>query len=480
MSSYNLIVAIDNKRGISKNNIIPWNIPQDLKYFKKITEYSYVVMGKNTWLSLNKPLINRINIVISTTLNISDCIHPPNHIFKSFQHFLSFIESQNIKQDYSPFYNKNTLSENIFIIGGSRLYSEAINYPNCNSIYITEIYKDYDCDNFFPTIPNNFKIIEVGKFNYNKTTNTYFRNFVYKKNDIYTPSWKNIEEQNYLNLLKDILNNGIEKNDRTGVGTLSLFGNSLTYDISDTFPILTTRKQFFRGIFEELMFYLRGQTDNNILVKKGIHIWTKNTSREFLDSKNLHHHKEGDMGSTYGFNFRNFGSEYYGCDYNYVNGNGFDQLTYIINLIRYNPDSRRIIISLWDPNNNKNAALPSCLCWYQFYVRNNFLDLIIHIRSSDYFLANNWNTCTGALFVYLICNLNDINLTPGRLIVNMGDLHIYKNHLQAVKTSLERIPNPFPKLHILNKKDNITDFNFEDIKLIGYKPQNSIKVEMAV
>ena len=228
------------------------------------------------------------------------------------------------------------------------------------------------------------------------------------------------------------------------------------------------------------MFYLRGQTNNNILVDKNIHIWTKNTSRQFLDNKNLHKLQEGDLGATYGFNFRHFGSDYYGCDYNYTNGNGFDQLNYAINLIKNNPDSRRIIISLWDPNNNKNAALPSCLCWYQFYVRNNYLDLLIHIRSSDYFLANNWNTCTGALLVNLICNLEDINLQPGKLTVNMGDVHIYKNHIDAIKSSLNRNPKPFPKLHINSKKQDITDFEFSDIKLIGYYPENNIKVDMAV
>ncbi len=479
MSLYNLIVAIDNKSGISKNNIIPWYIPQDLKYFKKKTEYSYVVMGKNTWLSLKKPLENRINVVISTTLKKSDS-NPPHHIFNSFENFLSFIKLKKVQKDYSPLYNTTTLSDDIYIIGGSRLYKESMMYSNCIYIYTTEIYKNFECDNFFPTIPNHFKTVNVGKFNYDKNTDTYFRHITYKKIDLYSRLWKNLEEENYLNLLRDILNNGIQKNDRTNIGTISLFGHSLSYDISDTFPILTTRKQFFRGIFEELMFYLRGQTDNNILVNKGIHIWTKNTTREFLDNKNLNNHKEGDMGSTYGFNFRHFGFDYYGCDYNYVNGNGFDQLSHIINLIKNEPDSRRIIISLWDPNNNKNAALPSCLCWYQFYVRKNFLDLIIHIRSSDYFLANNWNTCTGALFVNLICNLKDINLVPGRLIVNMGDVHIYKNHIEEVKNSLERTPKPFPKLNIVNKKDNITDFNFEDVKLIGYSPQNSIKVDMAV
>lgn len=480
---YHLIAAIDNKNGISKNNTIPWYISKDLQFFKQKTLNSYIIMGKNTWLSLKKPLPNRIHIVISTTLKKSPH-NPPDHIFKDFKSCMIFLTTQNIsskyRSDYSSLYSLSPeITKNIFIIGGSRLYEEAMLYKNCEYIYITEIYKDFKCDNFFPTLPTYFKKTDVSKFNYDSKSDTFFRFITYKKIDLQTRIWNNIEEEQYLNLMRNILENGTSKIDRTEVGTLSLFGQSLSYDISDTFPILTTRKQFFRGIFEELMFYLRGQTNNQILVDKGIHVWTPNTTKQFLENNNLDL-KEGDMGPTYGFNFRHFGSEYIDCDFPYIEKNGMDQLDEVIHLIKNNPNSRRMIISLWDPVNNKKCALPSCLCWYQFYVRDNYLDLLIHIRSSDYFLANNWNTCTGALFVYLICHLKDINLKPGRIVVNMGDVHIYKNHIDAVKMSLTRSPKPFPKLYIKNKKEHITDFQFNDISLIGYHPEPSIKVDMAV
>ena len=168
---------------------------------------------------------------------------------------------------------------------------------------------------------------------------------------------------------------------------------------------------FLRGIFEELMLYLRGQTDNKILNEKGIAIWDGNTSRDFLDKRGLSHYEEGDMGETYGFNFRHFGGEYLGCSHQYEKGkDGFDQLANLIHLIKNDPASRRMIISLWNPYTNHKAALPSCLCWYQFYVDTERKELHsqIYLRSSDFFLANNWNVCTGAILVHLLCNLEGI------------------------------------------------------------------------
>ena len=205
---------------------------------------------------------------------------------------------------------------------------------------------------------------------------------------------------------------GIKRGDRTGTGTLSTFAEVQKFNLRETFPMLTTKRIFFKAVFEELMLYLRGQTDNKILQAKNIRIWDGNTSREFLDKRKLYSYEEGDMGETYGFNFRHFGGEYLGCQHTYEKGKvGFDQLQNALDLIRNNPESRRIIITLWNPATEHKAALPSCLCWYQFYVNpyEKTLSLCINIRSSDFFLANNWNVCTGALLVHLICNLEDID-----------------------------------------------------------------------
>jgi thymidylate synthase len=184
---------------------------------------------------------------------------------------------------------------------------------------------------------------------------------------------------------------------------------------------------------------------------------------------------------------RHYGASYRGCDVEYPpEGYGFDQLANAINLIKNDPYSRRIIIDLWNPATQDKAALPSCLCKYQFNVdvAKKELNLAIYLRSSDYFLANNWNTCTGALLVHMICNLENINLTPGNLTVFIADAHIYKSHIEQVKKNLERIPYPYPKLVIKNEKcknvKNIMDYCWEDFELIGYKSHPGIKADMAI
>ena len=189
--------------------------------------------------------------------------------------------------------------------------------------------------------------------------------------------------------------------------------------------------------------------------------------RDFLDKRGLKNYQEGDMGETYGFNFRHFGGQYKGCQEKYTSNDGFDQLKYVIDLIKHNPTSRRIIINLWNPKTLNNAALPSCLCMYQFYVDtiHKTLNLQIYIRSSDYF-ANNWNTCTGALFVHMICSLIGVDLSPGILTVVCGDAHIYKTHVTQVRENLSRQSYPFPKLIVQTRKNNICDFKWDDFKLL--------------
>ena len=479
-----IIVACDKKNGIGKNNKLPWNIPEELEYFKKITTHTQqimskniVIMGRNTWESIPnkyKPLSDRINIIITSKDNYIE--NTPNvFTFKSLDLALVNIQTK------IPYGNK----DNIYIIGGNRLYTEAINNNICEKIYVTEIYNEYDCDTFFPTIPNNYKLFNVSNF---KTHNeVYYRNLVYININHYKyvnncpPLWKNKEELQYIHCLEKILKTGYETIDRTNVGTLSIFGETFKYDLQNTFPLLTTKKMFIRGIFEEFKFYLSGKTDNSILRKKNINIWNGNTSRSFLDKRGLQNYPENDMGETYGFNFRHYGATYDNCKQNYQ-GQGFDQLTYVINEIKTNPSSRRIIIDLWNCATLHKATLPSCLCKYQFNVNQEekLLNLMIYIRSSDFFLANNWNTITGAFFVHMICNLEDIDLTPGILTVITGDTHIYKTHIEQVTQNLERIPKPFPKLVVLNKRKNIEDFIYSDMKIIGYSPEPNIAAKMAV
>ena len=469
----NVIVAVDDKLGIGKNNKLPWDIPEDLAHFKNITTKfetleNVVLMGRNTWESIpNKfrPLKDRINIILSTQdLDLSN--------YKNTYCFKSLVEAIE--------WSKLRKTEKLFIIGGAQLYKEAINFCKIDTIYLTRVYGNFECDRFFMDktfFENGLNLESVSKFK--EHFGIYYRFLVYSKET--KNLWKS-EENQYLQILKNILDEGIDRDDRTGTGTLSTFGEKQEYDLQDTFPFLTTKRIFTRAVFEELMLYLRGQTDNKILNEKKLHIWDGNTTREFLDGRGLTEYPVGDMGETYGFNFRHYGGDYVNCETEYNKDNGFDQLENAINLIKNDPCSRRIIISLWNPKTNYKAALPSCLCWYQFFVdtKRKLLNLQIYIRSSDFFLANNWNVCTGALLVHMICNLTDINLTPGKIICITGDTHVYKNHIEQAKINLERIPKPFPKLIVKGVKNNIEEFEWDDFKLVGYEPYPNIKAEMSV
>ena len=476
---FKLIVACDSKNGIGLNNTIPWNLSKEIQYFKKITTHTtnpillnVVIMGRKTWDSISdnyKPLTNRINIVLTRT-EINNCISKNLFYCSSIENSISLLKTI-----------KNVNLDNIYIIGGESIYREALTNFKCTKIYLTEIYNNYNCDKFFPEVPSYYKLATVS--NFIKDHNEYYRNLVYYNTNSSNSYelWKNKEECNYLDVMQKILTLGEKKIDRTKIGILSLFGETLKYDLRDTFPVLTTRRQFLRGVFEELKFYISGKTDNSILNDNKITIWNANTTREFLDKRGLSHYPENDMGETYGFNFRHYGAEYKTCKEDY-NNKGFDQIDYVLNLIKTDPTSRRIIIDIWNCSTIHKAALPPCLCKYQFNVNveKQELDLIIYLRSSDFFLANNWNTCTGAFLVHMICNLKDINLTPGTLTVFSADTHIYLSHIEQSKENIKREPRPFPKLVIKDKKDKLEDFNYSDMKIIGYKPYKTISAEMAV
>ena len=490
----NIIVAIQRKdRGIGFQNEMPWHLPEDLAYFKKHTTYTeddnetnVLFMGRKTWESIpvkKRSFKDRICYIITRNTDYDfkrrvEC-YDNTFVINKLDDIVDFVSNMKYIRAW--------------IIGGENIYKQMVNSFNINKIFITEIYtnkgEEYECDTFFPEIDtSNFSLTSVSKINESKCKKTgkelYYRYLVYQNDESIekpTDLWKSSEDQ-YIRTLQNILNNGQETVDRTGVGTLSLFGERFEYNLAEGFPALTTKRIFLRGVFEELMMYLRGQTDNGVLQEKGINIWDGNTSRDFLDSRGLTDYPVGDMGETYGFNFRHFAGNYVNCKESYTDGNGFDQLNYVINLIKNDPHSRRIIINLWNPNTLHKAALPSCLCQYQFYVNANdkTLNLQIYIRSSDFFLANNWNACTGAFFVHMLCNLEGINLTPGKLVVVTGDTHLYKSHIDGVKENLERLPRPPGMLKIRNKKPSIEDFTWEDMEIIGYYPQKNIRAEMAV
>lgn len=451
---FHAILAIDENGGVGKDNTIPWHCPEDMKHFKIITSGNVVIMGRLTWESLPekvRPLPNRFNVVISTK-NLYDSKYKsyPDVVFKSIDETLMYF-SKNKKQYQNV---------KLYVMGGASIYQQFFDRKLIADVHITMINKNYICDKFV-TIPELFKLSET----------PLSKDVIY-----YHCSTINSEEYQYLHLMHDIINDGNFKENRTGVPTVSLFSRELRFDLSQgKIPMMTTRPISLRYVFEELMWILRGQTDNKVLNKKKIHIWDDNTTREFLDKRNLNNLPKGDVGASYGFQMRHYGETYVNCNTEY---NGFDQLQYVINLLNNDPNSRRIIINLWNPAQLDKMALPPCVYGYQFYVNNERLSCKLLQRSSDICLAGSHNCVAGALLVNMICAVTDYK--PGELIWSPSDIHIYINQVDAVAEQLNRIPAPFPILKIVNRPlfGNIRNFEFKDFVLLNYKPQPKINFAM--
>jgi thymidylate synthase len=294
-----------------------------------------------------------------------------------------------------------------------------------------------------------------------------------------TTPYTNEQEVEYLSLLSTILYTGEDRQDRTGVGTLSTFGTRLEFDLGKGFPLLTTKRVFFKGVIEELLFFLRGEHDTTKLEAQGVNIWKGNTSREFLDSRNMTDYPTGSLGKGYGVQWRHWGGEL-GSDQKFHGG--VDQLTNLLNTIKTNPTDRRLLVSAYNVAELNEMALPPCHYAFQCYVREDtFLDLMWHQRSVDCFLGLPFNIASYAALVHILARAT--NLLPGKLVFTGGDTHIYKTHIGAVKEQLSRDARPFPKLELTKELAAIQDIEalqFADFKLVGYNPYPTIKAEMAV
>lgn len=286
-------------------------------------------------------------------------------------------------------------------------------------------------------------------------------------------------EENYLSLLRQILDHGHSRDDRTNTGTISLFGQSLRYNISEQLPLLTTKKMNLRNIFEELMWFLRGQTDSKILENKGINIWKGNTNRVFLDKNNLSHYDEGDIGPMYGFNLHHYGATYQGCKSNYDN-QGIDQIENVIHQLKTDPMSRRIIMTTYNPICAKEGVLYPChglVIQFCNDGRNNLTCLMTQ-RSADCFLGLPYNIASYAILTHIIAK--KCNMKAKELVLQLNDCHIYLNHVEQVKLQLNRTCYPFPsfslKENVIEKK--IEDVEYDDMILGEYKHHPFIKAPM--
>jgi len=286
------------------------------------------------------------------------------------------------------------------------------------------------------------------------------------------------EEYQYLTLVKEIIERGNEREDRTGVGTLSKFGAQFRFNLrDDVFPLLTTKRVFLRGIIAELLWFISGSTNSKALSAQGVKIWDANGSRQFLDSVGLTQREEGDLGPVYGFQWRHFGAKYVDMHADYT-GKGFDQLQDCINKIKTKPNDRRIIMSAWNPADLGQMALPPCHMFCQYYVANGELSCQMYQRSCDMGLGVPFNIASYALLTRIMAQVCD--LKPGDFIHTMGDAHVYLNHVEPLKIQLKREPRPFPTLTMNPNVKDINAFTVEDFKLEGYNPHPAIKMSMAV
>ena len=263
--------------------------------------------------------------------------------------------------------------------------------------------------------------------------------------------------QQYLNLLNRILTEGTQKGDRTGTGTLSIFGHQMRFDLRDGFPLLTTKKLHLKSIIYELLWFLRGDTNVHYLQEHGVRIWD-----EWAD-------ENGELGPVYGHQWRSW------PDYK---GGTIDQIKNVVDMIKHNPDSRRMLVTAWNPAEVDDMALPPCHCLFQFYVADGRLSLQLYQRSADSFLGVPFNLASYALLLQMIAQVT--GLEAGEFIHTTGDTHLYLNHLEQAKLQLTREPRPLPKMKINPDVKDIFDFKYEDFELIGYDPLPHIPGVVAV
>lgn len=287
-----------------------------------------------------------------------------------------------------------------------------------------------------------------------------------------------LEEEQYLDLISKIFREGDTRNDRTGVGTLSVFGHSMVFHLSRGFPLLTTKKIPFKAVTEELLWFLSGDTDAHTLSKKGVKIWDANGSRETLDALGFHGRRVGDLGPVYGHQWRHYGADYIDADTNYT-GKGIDQIAQLVEGLKTNPFSRRHIISAWNPSDISTMALPPCHVLCQFYVTTS-KELHCHLyqRSADVGLGVPFNIASYSLLTCLLAHCCD--LIPGKFHHTLGDAHIYVTHIDALRTQLCRQPLEFPTVHLNPDVKDIFSFTSQDIVLKHYEPHPHIYMEMAV
>jgi thymidylate synthase len=422
----------------NKNNVIgklPWYCSEPGIFNK--TNYKFIIVDRKITHSL--PQLKNTTIIVVNDKNLDS-----------------------ISDDLKLYGNNVGM---ILVTGDTQLYKYVFNnYKNSiRKVHLPIMKEDYKFDAFADFNNMNWTVDRVEK---------------YKDFNLYVLSNSVPGEKEYLSLLGDVFHNGWVKNGRNG-NTKSMFGKTISFDLTKGFPLLTTKKMFFRGVVEELLFFIRGDTNSKFLEDKKINIWKGNTDRKFLDSIGKQKRQEGIMGPMYGYQWRNFNAPYDEENASAFS-NGFDQLQHVIYQIKNDPHSRRILLTDFNPLQANDGVLYPChSIIIQFYVSDGFLDIFCFNRSSDLFHGLPFNIASTSLFQVLISKIT--GLTPRNLVLSLGDAHIYESHYDVVEKQLCRIPYKFPQLKIekdIKTLSDIENMSFKDFSVIDYNCYDKLKADM--
>lgn len=444
-----IIAARDEECGIGRHNSIPWlDKHSDLKFFAEKTRGQTVIMGRRTWESLpDYKLKDRNNIIITSKALDTES----DEQVSCFPTWSAAI--------------KNVNTEYAYIIGGEQLYNFAL--PYAHSLYITNIPGTYNCDKFFKFDDNEW--VAYRSMNAN---NLIVKNYIRYNHAI-------TGELEYLKLMSKLLD-ATPKHNRTGIDTLSLFGQTLRYKLSDEHgcpivPIMTSKRVPFRLVYSELLWFIAGGTNTDMLLKNNNHIWDGNSTELFLRARGLNY-RAGQLGPVYGAQWRHFGGQY-DAERDIMTG-GVDQLAELLKNIRQDPDSRRHVLSAWNPADLDKMALPPCHFASVFTVTNGVINCMLILRSNDMFLGHPFNMASYSILTHILAHM--CGLQAGELVISMADCHIYTSHIKQIEKQLEQEIFPFPRLKINGNPQEWDEWDMNSIELIGYKHGSHIPAPMAV
>ena len=464
-----IVAYLSGSRGIGKNGSIPWkSISEDKVHFLNHTIDRTVIMGSKTFFSLPeqyRPLPSRTNVVLTRS--------PSDARFDAYRNratICDLSEGYRLVQNVAP--------SEVVVIGGEEIYKAFLSL--CTNVWVTVIYSKEECDRHFPLLGDHFNIDRVEERQLSKEGVPFQ---ILHMSRITDPELRTCSaDKAYLRLAQEVLNKseGRIREDRTGTGTYSIFGEQIRFDISKYAPLLTTKRVPWKSCIEELLWFMKGQTNANILKEKGVNIWNGNSSREFLDKVGLNRLEVGDCGANYSFQWRFFGQTYGSCHDSYVPYTEYDQLNNVLKMLRSNPTSRRIFMSSWNPIDLLNTVLPPCHVSAQFYVDENRLSCHVYQRSCDVFLGLPWNIFSYSVLTHILAKMTD--LVPHELIMSFGDVHIYADHLEQLKLQMsrERLCPPVLKIRDQVRKKRFEEISIEDFELVEYNSHPSIRATMSV